>query len=188
MTDAIDVTFTYRLQEDHQRCANELLWCEAKDRPFWRRTAYRTQFEFLEAWMSVNRRHLIPGMARERMERLAADERKCVERLLAVTDPDVHRKTAFLDNLKAIVRLCLLLSDAPTARVDGFIGRPEWDALRQASQVRDRIAHPRTGADYEITDEETLYLVAMSRWFVEFFDLVKYADLPAIQVADGYAD
>ena len=186
MADTINLTFTFRLQEDHQRCADELLKCEAKDRPFWRRTAYRTQFEFLEAWMSVNRLHLVPAMVHERLGLIAAEEKEVVERLLNKTE--AKTKTPFLDTLKANVRLCLLLSGFSKAAVDQFVGRQEWDAVRLAARVRDRIAHPHTDADYEVTDTETLYLSTISAWFVEFFSLIQYGEGPGVHVADGYID
>jgi len=42
---------------------------------------------------------------------------------------------------------------------------PEWAALMRARKVRDRLMHPRTPKDLEITDEELEDATRAAEWF-----------------------
>ena len=187
----IEVGFTFDLLADYQRARSQL---DGPDGQFWRRTAFRSAFAFLEAWMSVNRDHMIPDAIRVRGDSFlkTEEDRQYFEGLLAATDPvewtltdkgtgkRVERKTAFLPLLKAIIRLAFCVNGAQREEVDRLFGCAEWEKLRSAVRVRDRLTHPHEHADLTVSDDDVSCLLGFADWMAQrIIRAVRYGDLPA---------
>src|SRR4051794_24874073 len=69
----IEIGFTMRLLDDLEYCVKGLA-TDGPEEQFWRRTAYRTLFGYLEAWMSVNRRHMVPDLLRDHIDTILTTE------------------------------------------------------------------------------------------------------------------
>lgn len=46
-------------------------------------------------------------------------------------------------------------------------GTPGWEALRKNLRVRDRLMHPKSATEVEVTDEEVDQAKDAARWFLE---------------------
>src|SRR5262245_58274147 len=123
MAEVVDLGFTSDLQTDFARCAEGLKdAADENSRQYWCRMGFRAYFGFLEAWMSVNRRHLVPDLLEAKSGTLTQDQERDLALALMATDESEirlkengkgmvsERKVAFLPFMKAIIRLLYGLS------------------------------------------------------------------------------
>jgi hypothetical protein len=196
----IEIGFTMHLLDDLRRSI-EGMQTPGKDQQFWRRTAFRSLFGFLEAWISVNRRYMIPDMLRDHHDALitSVDDAAYVQALIKATDPVEYvltdkgegraqnRKMKFLPQFKAIVRLVMCVSGIAREEVDRQFGNAAWAEIGKAIKVRDRITHPQFHEDAVITDDDIKSLYAVREWLHAFLSNVNYPESPA-RFDDGEDD
>jgi hypothetical protein len=183
--EVIELGFTFHLLDDLMRCIPHV---HGPEKQFWRRTAFRSLFGFLEAWMSVNRTHMVPDALREFGDLLlkTEEDRDYVAGLLGATSSFEwtladngsaewnKRKLRFLPCLKANVRLGLFISGVSREETSRRLGQTLWQDLKHAVKVRDRITHPHEHNDVLVTDDDIQALTRIVAGWQEIITAIKY--------------
>ncbi len=151
------------LREDGSRVLDD----PRADQP-WRRNLVRVHWPMIEAYASTLRRFC--NVFRKHCE-LTLSEKHA--RLL-----DDESQFATAERIKETLKLAYRLHE-----LEGTpnFGDQHWANVRSAIQVRDRITHPNSAVDLEVSDEDWPGIHSGLAWvlsaFTEFFDLVnkKYA-------------
>ena len=136
-----------------------------EDSPFWRRAAFRTVFASMEALVAHAKRSVLvfsklDGTALSPAEYLAL---RGVEYAVEENGAVVERKA----KIRFLADLHLALSYfAKATESDLSLKKDDgWVSLTRSVKVRDRITHPKTAEDYDITDPEVKELLAAWAWF-----------------------
>ncbi len=188
-TQIVELGFTLHLQTDYIRCAEGMFVEDEKDRQFWRRMACRSLFGWLESVISVSRSHFVLDLFRVRHEELLKDDesKTYFMGIHLATDPyewsledngtgkKRKRKLRFIPTLKAVVRMLLFLSRVPKAEVEKQFGTDDWQRIKQAVGVRDRITHPHKHEDAFVSDDESRCLMNVAIWFLSFIKSLDFS-------------
>lgn len=187
----IELGFTMRLMDDFKRSCEGMYGPDAQ---FWRRSAVRSLFGFLEAWMSVTRNHMVPDVLRAHGDRLLKtdEDRAYIDGLLAATDPyewilnekgeseRQKQKLRFLPLLKANFRMILFVGGVTRDELAPCFGSSEWQKLREAVKVRDRLMHPHVNDDVFVTDEEVKCILSVTDLMCSMWSRLKLPDIPEV--------
>lgn len=175
MSQVIELDFTISLLKDIEKCIPNF---HKEDGQFWRRTAFRGMFGFLEAWMSVNRRYFVPDMLRDHLKEILTEcvTGEYISGLLASTALEEYllnekgefdtkkRKLRFVPCLKANIRLYFIVNRKTKEEINSFFQKPEWAMVLQALKVRDRLTHPQYNGDIIVSDEDLQNFAAAVRF------------------------
>jgi hypothetical protein len=187
----IELGFTLRLLDDFGKSCEGM---NGPDAQFWRRNAVRSLFGFLEAWMSVSRNHMVPDILRSHGDQLLKtdEDRAYISGLLAATDShewllndkgegERHkRKLKFLPLLKASFRLILFVGGVSKDGLAQIFSSSDWQKLREAVKVRDRLMHPHVHDDIFVTDEEVMCIQAVTNLMCGMWSRLKLPKCPAV--------
>ena len=90
----------------------------------------------------------------------------------------IQEKTKYLKLPDNLIFTFGLLTKYFGALFDLGIGTAQWENLRKAQVIRDRITHPKAPAEFMISDAEIAICQATSTWFnkliAAFFDRLKF--------------
>lgn len=185
----IELDFTLDLQDDFNRSfANSFNAEHEKDIQFWRRAAYHCFFAALEAWIWVNKSHMIPELFQERgeatLKRLGLDRNEQAEEKPKSKRQQKNEKWKndhpdFFPILEMTVAHLVVLSGGTWERANEVMSGQKWEALKLARDVRNRLSHPKVNADIRINDLELAYLHASNEWYLETFQSLDYSDMPS---------
>lgn len=141
---------------------------EKDDNQFTRRAFIRSLFSIIEGSVWVLKQTLLHASApKGRMKQLSIAEYA----ILSETTYDLKnngqinarsQKLPLPENLKFTAEL---LAKYFNAHLDLGIGSKAWDNFLKAQRIRNRIAHPKTMHEFEITSEDTAVCQATSSWF-----------------------
>ena len=139
------------------------------DSPFNRRTYVRAYFAFVEGWVWINKqlalvRHYLSNtpLLSEAEVALLRDEQYEVK-----SNGDAVIRTKFIrlvDNIRFMDK-CLDKVGRPTKPLD--FESPAWRALKESVEIRNRITHPRTPEDLDLSDEDMKTIQDAANWFAK---------------------
>lgn len=153
----------YFLLSDTLRSDGERILDDPNTDQTWRRNLVRVAWPMIEAYGSVLRRQCIVFSNYCELE-LSPKHRRLLE-----DESNFQSSERIKESLKLAIKLLEL--DRPMDFSD-----ENWQCVREAIVVRDRITHPMKAADLEIGDEEWVRIHSGMTWmlrgFTDFFDQV----------------
>jgi hypothetical protein len=138
------------------RTCNEYMK-EKKNDQFWRRTLCRSIFASMESVISVLKQSALL-VYQIRNIQISPTEGEITER---------KAKIRFLPNLQ----FALLAYAHAYGRTLVLNKDSDWDALTRSVKIRDRIVHPKTYKNLEISDKEVGDLECGWDWFIRSFGM-----------------
>ena len=169
--------------EEVTRCRQELLKAAEVDRPLWRRIYVRSAFAAIEAcceWMreTVYLYHGIHGAKHDqaKISALSGLRHSIGSKGEIVT---ARERTPFLHHVIFAMEVFAEHFTVPF-KVDR--GGTDWGRFTRAAAVRNRITHPKTGADLKISEEECEDVYLANKWFqdsvYDVLEKTKHFDQP----------
>lgn len=131
------------LKDDVDRCGNTLDFgnLESEEDEFWRRMYVRSAFACIE------------GMTYrlKQVAHAAHNSKKCTfsEKELPLIKEEKFLR--FMDNIEFVFKITARAIDSEHKLA---VGDNEWDLLRKASKIRDRLTHPKTTRDLFVSVDE----------------------------------
>lgn len=143
------------------------LLLETVDIPFHRRTYVRTIFASIEGSIWLMKQVCLHAVESPDSPEMPISEYL----LLSETEyslkgnGDIKEQAKFLsltDNLQFVVKV---VNYRHSAGIDLEIGKKTWQNFQEAIKIRNRITHPKSSDDYDITDAEMKLCTKVSHWF-----------------------
>jgi hypothetical protein len=135
-------------------------------KPWVRRGRYRAFFAFVEAVMFATKRLILEGHEAQLLELTHAEQILLLERYYDLKDSGAIRESRRFLSFTSNFRFTFELFNRVYRT--GFeipYGHAGWEALLDASKVRDRITHPKRAQDFDITEAEVKLLRRAEAWF-----------------------
>lgn len=131
------------LKDDVDRCGNTLDFgnLESEEDEFWRRMYVRSSFACIE------------GMTYrlKQVAHAAHKSKKCTFSEKEVPLIKEEKFLRFMDNIEFVFKITARAIDSDHKLA---VGDNEWDLLRRASKIRDRLMHPKTTRDLFVSVDE----------------------------------
>lgn len=131
------------LKDDVDRCGNTLDFgnLKAEEDEFWRRMYVRSAFACIE------------GMTYrlKQVAHAAHNSKKCTFSEKEVSFIKEEKRLRFMDNIEFVFKITARAIDSEHRLA---VGDNEWDLLRKASKIRDRLTHPKTTRDLFVSVDE----------------------------------
>jgi hypothetical protein len=146
---------------------------EQRESQYHRRTVVRTVFSFVEGVVSILKYELRSDIRMRRYEYDLSKKEK--EVLYEIKEHDGEEKNIFIPidlNIKKTFKLAVSVWSVEDFRLntDGL----EYDLFIQAKATRNRLTHPRTYYDLQVTDDEMASMECTFNWVrVSFGELFK---------------
>jgi hypothetical protein len=138
------------LKDDVAMCGNALDFgqLEPEEDEFWRRMYVRAAFACIEGIM----------YRLKQVANAAHNSKKCSfsAKEIAVIREELFLR--FMDNIEFVFRITARAIDSEHRLA---VGDNEWDLMRKASKIRNRLTHPKTSSDLSVSVEE-LHIVGRS--------------------------
>jgi hypothetical protein len=144
-----------------------------KEKPWIRRGRYRASFAFVEAVTFGTKRLILEGHEAKLFGLSAVEQMILLERDYELKDSGQIRELRRYPSFKSNFRFTFDLFNKVYAT--GFqvpYGDAGWQALQDALEVRDRIAHPKLAEDFDISDSEMKVLKRADAWFWKLYQRI----------------
>lgn len=130
------------------------------------RDVVRTAFAAIEGTVWIFRQHVVDA-ARSTYGLQPAEEAALAEKTFGVSDKGrISEQTRYIP-MTHVIRLTARIGNrlAPSASID-FSGA-DWDNLRSALSIRNRITHPKSADDLRLTESDVEYCMAALTWLAD---------------------
>lgn len=135
-------------------------------KPWVRRGRYRASFAFVEAVMFATKRLILEGHEEKLFELSVAEQMILLERDYDLKDSGLIRERRRYPSFKSNFRFTFdLFNKVYETSFQVPYDDAGWQALQDALEVRDRIAHPKQAQDFDISDSEMMLLRRADAWF-----------------------
>ena len=152
------------LQGDVSECAKQL---RDNDTPFWRRTLVRTVFSMIEAFNVSVADKAITALVnpRNRKYNISALILLSGRDFRIAKNGDITSSNSRHPLLNFTGFLIRTLAKAGNVRKH-CLGQHGWNDFQKAVAIRNRITHPKTKGDAEVSDEDINALMSGVTWYV----------------------